>query len=158
MQSFCLPISSNPYCTFSVVYNKVCWPAAFYSQGLSRVLLQCHLGETSPKYNKGNSFDSNQRSRPQGWSSSLDYVTFSSDWEVCTHLTVRVWMYVCVHLCMCVCTGKVGPPLRPPLPNTSMQGSLESGVQQHKDQGYSGAASRPSADRKGLMSRGTHRS
>eukprot|EP00064_Thunnus_orientalis_P008117 superscaffoldBa00000948_g8140 len=53
---------------------------------------------------------------------------------------------------------KVGPPLGPALPNTSMQGSLESGVRQHKDQGYSGAASLPSADRKGLMRRGTHHS
>ncbi|TNN76121.1 hypothetical protein EYF80_013652 [Liparis tanakae] len=38
-----------------------------------------------------------------------------------------------------------------------LRGSLESGVQQHKDQGYSGAASLPSADRKGLMRRATHR-
>lgn len=50
--------------------------------------------------------------------------------------------------------GEVLFLLSPALPNTSMQGLLESGVQQHKDQGYSGAASLPSADRKGLMRRG----
>lgn len=50
--------------------------------------------------------------------------------------------------------GEVLFLLSPALPNTSMQGLLKSGVQQHKDQGYSGAASLPSADRKGLMRRG----
>lgn len=67
---------------------------------------------------------------------------------------------MCVFVCTCLCVRveKVGPPLRRALPNTSMQGLLESGVQQHKDQGYSGAARLPSADRKGLMRRGTHHS
>ncbi|CAB1445105.1 unnamed protein product [Pleuronectes platessa] len=39
---------------------------------------------------------------------------------------------------------KVGPPLSAALPNTSMQGLWESGVQQHKDQSYSGAPRLPS--------------
>lgn len=91
-----------------------------------------------------------------GLTDPLLYFTASSDWggrEVCTHSIMC--MSVCTCLCVCL-REKAGPPLSPALPNTSMPGSLKSGVQQHEDQGYSCAASLPGADRKGLMRRGTH--
>lgn len=73
------------------------------------------------------------------------------------HTSLCACVCVCAPVCVYVCgKGRSSSSSSPALPNTSMQSSLESGLQQHKDQGYSGAASLPSADRKGLMRRDTH--
>lgn len=92
---------------------------------------------------KGSSFDGNQRGSPRAQRSSLFYFTISSDsiWVVGVGVVVGEGggsSSSCLLLCL----------IRP------CGASLERSVQQHKDQGYSGAAGLPSADRKGLMMQG----